>query len=227
MIIGNLNTNSGENPIPFDRYDPRLHLEYTRDRYLFLGKPLTLFEDRSQNRSSVRLEGRDLIITFPRLVNHRTIVNVIKKIECLYRDEAKTIIENILASLHPDGIISYLNSIQNDSTVVMRKDLRVNVRRMRRNIALCNCCEWNPYMTFHTNILSAPLQVIKSLVIHELIHFVHATHSEDYWNLVNLVDKKNAISDAWLAVNWSKLESIMSMSSQTERLTDLLFYKLR
>ena len=67
-------------------------------------------------------------------------------------------------------------------------------------------CSPSGNLAFHWKCLMAPLTVIDYLVVHELCHFHHRDHSEDFWNEVDKVLPRYRERRAWLRQHGASLD---------------------
>jgi predicted metal-dependent hydrolase len=73
--------------------------------------------------------------------------------------------------------------------------------RLKYNLTNWGSCSSKGNLNFSIRLLFAPLVVIDSTIIHELVHFVHMNHSKDFWALVAAKDPNLEASEAWLKAN--------------------------
>lgn len=56
-------------------------------------------------------------------------------------------------------------------------------------------------VNFHWKCAMAPMDVLHYIVVHELVHLIHANHSEAFWGEVDKVMPGYEIQKEWLKVN--------------------------
>jgi predicted metal-dependent hydrolase len=67
-------------------------------------------------------------------------------------------------------------------------------------------CSESGTLNFHWKCMMAPLKVIDYIVVHELAHLIHKTHSDAFWNLVDKVIPDYHERKEWLRNNGAMMD---------------------
>jgi hypothetical protein len=59
-------------------------------------------------------------------------------------------------------------------------------------------CSSRGSLNFHWKLIGAPLEVIDSIVVHEIAHLKHLNHSDKFWELVEKHAPQHSEADRWL-----------------------------
>ncbi len=70
--------------------------------------------------------------------------------------------------------------------------------RFRNQKSRWGSCSSRGNLNFNLKLIGAPLDVIDSVVVHELAHLVHLNHSTSFWNLVEKFAPQHVRADKWL-----------------------------
>lgn len=70
--------------------------------------------------------------------------------------------------------------------------------RFRTQKSRWGSCSSRGTVTFNLKLIGAPLDVIDSVVVHELSHLVHLNHSTHFWQLVAQFAPHHKEADRWL-----------------------------
>ena len=70
-------------------------------------------------------------------------------------------------------------------------------------------CSNKGNLNFNWRLIMAPPPILDYIVVHELAHFVHANHGDDFWKLVESVIPDYREKREWLRVNGYKLMNII------------------
>lgn len=94
----------------------------------------------------------------------------------------------------------YLKHISQRIDEINRQKFGFEIKNIRLKYNLTNwgSCSSKGNLNFSIRLLFAPLDVIDSIIVHELVHFVHMNHSKDFWALVAAKDPNMVESEAWL-----------------------------
>lgn len=74
----------------------------------------------------------------------------------------------------------------------------INQIKLKYNKSNWGSCSSKGNLNFSVRLLFAPLQVIDSVIIHELVHFKHMNHSTAFWQMVSQFDPHMKSSELWL-----------------------------
>jgi predicted metal-dependent hydrolase len=80
---------------------------------------------------------------------------------------------------------------------------RLSFRNQKTRWGSCNS---RGDISLNWKLISAPLSVIDSVLIHELAHRRHMNHSPAFWSLVERYCPDHEIADQWLRKNFGALE---------------------
>jgi len=62
---------------------------------------------------------------------------------------------------------------------------KISVLELKNRWASCSVKK--PKVNFNWKIMMAPVSVINYLIVHELTHFIHKRHNNDFWNIVDKI----------------------------------------
>ncbi len=80
---------------------------------------------------------------------------------------------------------------------------KITVKKLKRR---WGSCASNGNISFNWKIIMAPMDIVDSVVVHELSHLVHLNHSRDFWNLVERILPGSKEQKNWLRKNGRSLE---------------------
>lgn len=66
-------------------------------------------------------------------------------------------------------------------------------------------CTSKGRLSLNLKLIGAPLEVVDSVVVHELSHLIHLNHSRDFWDLVERYAPQHRQADQWLAAHHQQL----------------------
>jgi len=75
---------------------------------------------------------------------------------------------------------------------------RIRIRAMRSHWGICSS---DRSLTFNLTLVFCPIYVIEAVVAHEVAHFEHPNHSENFWNLLESWCPDYHKADLWLKQN--------------------------
>jgi predicted metal-dependent hydrolase len=70
--------------------------------------------------------------------------------------------------------------------------------RLKYNKSNWGSCSTKGNLNFSIRLLFAPQKVIDSVILHELVHFKHMNHSNEFWQMLQKHDPHLEHSEAWL-----------------------------
>jgi predicted metal-dependent hydrolase len=77
----------------------------------------------------------------------------------------------------------------------------VQQMRLKYNKSNWGSCSSRGNLNFSIRLLFAPIDVIDSVILHELVHFEHMNHSSGFWQRLAEVDPNLQSSETWLKAN--------------------------
>ncbi len=69
-----------------------------------------------------------------------------------------------------------------------------------------SCSSKKGNLSINTKLLLAPVEVLDSVIIHELGHLVYADHSRNFWKLIDEKDPNHRQHSNWLKTNGTRLQ---------------------
>lgn len=108
------------------------------------------------------------------------------------RDE---VLKTVRAYFHKKAAALILERVEHyaNEMGVRPKDVRFRNQRSR-----WGSCSSRGNLNFNLKLIGAPLDVIDSVVVHELAHLVHLNHSPAFWGLVEKFSPQHERADRWL-----------------------------
>jgi len=70
------------------------------------------------------------------------------------------------------------------SEIANQHNFKYNQIKLKSQKTRWGSCSGKDNLNFNYLLMMAPLEVIDSVIIHELCHTIHKNHSKDFWNLV-------------------------------------------
>ncbi len=152
------------------RYPQKLYRE--GETFLFFGREFKLaFEDAAKSVGQIFLRGDSLVVGVPRLSSrnfhpNRSHPELARPIRDFYRHQGRSFIEMKTAELA-------------QKMQLFPKELSFRSQKTR-----WGSCSSNGNLSFNWRLIIAPQNVIEYVVVHELAHLKHHSHSKIFWELV-------------------------------------------
>jgi predicted metal-dependent hydrolase len=108
-------------------------------------------------------------------------------------------VENFLKDYLYQTILQIMRKIQSVLDVEYNK---VSIRNMYSRWGSCSS---DGNLSFCLNLVFAPFEILRYIVIHEMCHLLEMNHSRKFWNLVKSIEPNYMQSKIWLKDNAAKL----------------------
>lgn len=157
------------------------------EKYWFLGQVLTLKEGLTfQKKPLIEIQGELLWHHWPEVL-------FAKREDTVLRTQA---LQNIQKHLRrqAETILSERTHFYAQKMEVKFKRLRFRFQRSR-----WGSCSSTGTISLNLKLIGAPMEVIDSVIVHELSHLTHLNHSKHFWSLVAQFAPHHEQADAWLA----------------------------
>lgn len=148
------------------------------NKIMFLGKTYNLILD-----NSIDFKGKTFIIDDDNNLILRNRGNNLKSIEYSFRN----------------NIVELLKNLYNNNVLLQR--FKINEIKASNASGRWGSCSVNGNINMSWRLMMAPLEVITSVFAHELTHTVVFNHSDEFYNLLDIVDRNRKESDIWLKEN--------------------------
>jgi len=149
------------------------------ESFSYLGKDfnLKLFRSSNLKKSTVRLDGQNLVITLPYNFEVERLKNVLK---LWYVEQFKLVIEE---------------RVKHYSAIIGVFPQKITIREQKTRWGSCSA---RGNINLNWKLIMASLEVLDYVVIHELCHMREMNHSKKFWKLVEGVFPKYKECRSWL-----------------------------
>lgn len=162
------------------------------EKLLFLGKEYEI----------EIIEVNDNIITLSFEEDSKIVITIKSKLDDeIKKDNIVKIVKKMLKEKTEEIVYERLNYWSN-ITGIYYNDFKVK----HVKTIWGSCRKSTQTLTFSSKLCMFKLEVIDSIILHELCHIIHANHSKDYWNLVYSFIPNYKECNMWIKENINKFE---------------------
>lgn len=165
----------------------------TGEKLLYKGKELLIIANEvEEDILSIKIEeekAKIIINVYKNLSDEEKRYNIVIAIKKIFKTNTEKLVYDRLDVLTKKTGISY-NSI------------KVKYVKTRWG----SCVKSTKSLNFSSRLIMFPIEVVDSVIIHELCHIIEANHGKNFWGLVyKFMPEYNKCSD-WIKLNMDKLE---------------------
>lgn len=163
------------------------------ETYLFLGQNYKLRDGMTfLKRPLVEFEGGDLWFHWPE-----------KQFARREDPELRPMVQKlVLRKLRAES-----ERLLTERLIHYAKEMNVQPKELsfRNQKARWGSCSSRGAISLNRKLIGAPLEVLDSVIVHELCHLVHMNHSAAFWALVEKYSPEHKQADRWLSENAHRL----------------------
>ena len=112
------------------------------------------------------------------------------------REQSRSLVLPLIeTSIRQEAESTLRNRVQHYATQMQLFPKKIRLMQARTRWGSCSS---RGNLNFNWRLIGAPLEVIDSIVVHELAHLKHMNHSAEFWSLVAQFNPKHEDSDRWL-----------------------------
>jgi predicted metal-dependent hydrolase len=116
-------------------------------------------------------------------IQNSQIIGNIAELLDFYRQEFQQILQDLLPK------------------IAIKHNFNYNQVRVKKLKTRWGSCSNKNNLNFNYLLIQAPIEVIQSVIIHELCHTIHKNHSQDFWSLVYKIEPNYKEYHNWLKDN--------------------------
>lgn len=148
------------------------------------------FSDKG--RPSIQIKGKENTIYFNGLSNEDN--------KCSDPAVSKAM-QKLLSQYYRQKVFSRASEIAAQKELPAPSELKLKYMSSRWG----SCLSTGGKVNLNTRLLLAPVEVLDSVIVHELCHFIHMDHSRKFWNLVFRCCPDYQTHSRWLKINGNLL----------------------
>lgn len=160
-------------------------------RTAFKNYTLQLSTGNAKTTGTVQVNGSQLILNLPKI-----------GIEEYYTREFITTL--ISRGIGSDILPEFSDRVRAYNRLYYKE--KINSIRLKYVHSRWGSCATNGNLNFSTKILLAPIQIVDSVIIHELAHLKEMNHSDRFWKWVQKGDPDYLKHEAWLKKHGDRLD---------------------